>query len=148
MAPASQLLAKLLMGLTIAVVCILPMAILVTIALPDFLWQIVIGFLCAMALMTVTTTLSLMIDANHPKFGWKSETEAIKQNGIAAVSMFGAMAAVMVSGGVLYGLTALGLSVTAALAIIVGMALVADGLLIRRLLLRTAETYISKEVLL
>lgn len=147
-APASQLLAKLLMGLTIAVVCILPMAILAAIALPDFLWQIVIGFLCAMALMTVTTTLSLMIDANHPKFGWKSETEAIKQNGIAAISMFGAMAAVMVSGGALYGLTVLGLSVTAALAIIVGMALVADGLLIRRLLHRTAETYISKEVLL
>jgi len=144
--PQTQLLAKLLMGLTVNLICSLPMAILLFFLLPAVQVQIVIGYVAALLFSTATAITSLMVDVNHPKFGWKSETEAIKQNGFAALSMFGDMAFIVVCGGAFYGLTLLGVSMEAALLILCGIALVADVLLMARLLGKTSRHYILQEV--
>lgn len=144
--PQTQLLAKLLMGLTINLICALPMALVAFFVLPASRVQIVLGFLAALCFSTATAVVALMIDVNHPKFGWKSETEAIKQNGMAALSMFGAMGFIALCGGAYYGLTVLGVSLTGALLILCAAVVVADVLLIRRLLGSTARHYILQEV--
>lgn len=144
--PQTQLLAKLLMGLTINLICALPMALVAFFVLPASQVQIVLGFLAALCFSTATAVVALMIDVNHPKFGWKSETEAIKQNGMAALSMFGAMGFIALCGGAYYGLTVLGVSLTGALLILCAAVVVADVLLIRRLLGSTARHYILQEV--
>ena len=144
--PKIQLLAKFLMGLTINLICALPVAILGFVVLPAFRLQIIIGFLAAMLICVAPTTLALMIDVNHPKFSWKSETEAIKQNGIAAISMFATMALIAVCAGAYYGLTVLGVSLSGALAILCAAAFVMGILLIRRLMTHTARSYILQEV--
>ena len=144
--PQTQLLAKLLMGLSINVITAAPMAIVAVIALPVFLPQIAAGFVISMAFTLATTILALMIDANHPKFLWKSETEAIKQNGIAAASMFGIIGFVALCGAAFYGLTVLGMSYTNALLLLFALAVVADVFLYRRLMRSTARHYILQEV--
>ena len=144
--PQTQLLAKLYMGLTINLICALPMALIFFFILPAFQTQIAIGFLASMLFSTATSVWALMVDVNHPKFGWKNETEAIKQNGMAALSMFGAMGFIAACGGAYYGLTVLGLSLTGALWILCAAVLVMDALLIRRLLGNTSKNYLLQEV--
>ncbi|HNW85823.1 MAG TPA: hypothetical protein PLP25_00700 [Candidatus Limiplasma sp.] len=144
--PQIQLLAKLLMGLTINLICALPMAILLFFLLPAFQWQIAIGFFASLLFSTGTAIASLMVDVNHPKFGWKSETEAIKQNGFAALSMFGAMGLIALAAGLYYGLTWLGVSSAGALAILCAVMLLADVLLVLRLVGATSRRYILQEV--
>lgn len=144
--PQVQLLAKLLMGLTINLICALPMALVAFFVLPACRVQIIVGFVAALCFSTATAVVALMIDVNHPKFSWKSETEAIKQNGMAALSMFGAMGFIAICGGAYFGLTVLGVSLTVALIILCTAVLVADVLLIRRLLGSTAKHYILQEV--
>ena len=144
--PSVQLMAKLLMGLTINVICSLPMALVAFFVLPMFQLQTVIAYAMSIVFSTATAIASLMIDVNHPKFSWKSETEAIKQNGVAALSMFGAMGFVVACGGAFYGLTVLGLPMYGTLAILCAVVLAVDVLMIRRLITHTSQIYILQEV--
>jgi len=144
--PGTQLMAKLTMGITLNVITSLPIAAITFVMLPVLRWQIAAGFLCALLFSTATSAAALMMDAAHPKFGWKSETEAIKQNTMAAISMFGGMAALALCGVAYYGLTVLGASYALAMFLLCAIALTADVLMLFRLTGKTAQTYILQEV--
>ncbi|MCE5342229.1 MAG: hypothetical protein LLF96_01385 [Eubacteriales bacterium] len=144
--PQTQLAAKLMMGLTLNLLSGIPMAIVLMFVLPAIRAELVIGFLCSLLFSTATSTASLMIDVAHPKFGWKNETEAIKQNGMATIAMFGSMAFLVVCGAAFYGLHALGLHYALTLLAVCAAALGLDVLLLRRLTGKAAETYILQEV--
>ncbi len=145
-APQTQLLAKLLMGLTLNMVETLPMVILAAVLLPALSAQVWAGWVCSFLFTTATSIFGLMVDAAHPKFGWKNETEAIKQNGLAALTMFGGMFFLAACGAAVYGLTLLHWSTLNAFAVVCVAVAVVDGLLMRRLMGRTSTTYILQEV--
>ncbi len=144
--PGTQLTAKLLMGVTLNLISALPIGILLFFILPAFGTEIVVGFLCGLLFSTGATIASLMLDVSHPKFGWKNETEAIKQNGLAALSMFGSMAFIAACGAAFYGLTVLGVSYVLSFVILCAVAAAGDVLLLKRLRGKTAQTYILQEV--
>jgi len=144
--PATQLTAKLVMGLTLNLISSLPVAVLALFALPAFRAETVVGFLCGLLFTTGTSTAALMIDVAHPRFGWKNETEAIKQNGIAAVSMFGIMALITAFGFIYYGLTRLGVTYITALVILCVIIATGDVLLMYRLKGKASRCYILQEV--
>ena len=145
-APQLQLFAKLLMGLTLNLISVLPLAILAFVALPSFRMQMIAGLFCSALFSTGTTIFELLVDVAHPKFGWKNETEAIKQNGLAALTMFGSMAFFAACGAAIYGLTLLRLPMADALIVICVVMLALDALLIKHLLGRSSRTYILQEV--
>ncbi|MDD3214459.1 MAG: hypothetical protein PHY64_12335 [Eubacteriales bacterium] len=144
--PQTQLLAKLAMGMVISLIGVLPIAVILFVVIPAFRVEIAIAFLCALLFTFAITTTGLMVDAAHPKFGWKNETEAIKQNGMAALTMFGGMGFVAACGGAYYGLSVLGLKGALILVILCAAVLIIDVLLFRRLLGKASETYILQEV--
>lgn len=145
-APETQLQAKLMMGLTLNLLSSVPVAVLLFMLMPAFRTQLVIGFLASLLFSTATAITGLMIDTNHPKFGWKNETEAIKQNGMATLAMFGSMGAIVLCAAAYVGLTMLKVSLTGSLWIVCGIALVADILLYRRLVRHTSKRYLLQEV--
>ena len=124
----------------------LPMVILAAVLLPPLSVQVWAGWVCSFLFSTATSIFGLMVDAAHPKFGLKNETEAIKQNGLAALMMFGGMLFLAACGAALYGLTLLHWSTLNAFAVVCVVVAVVDGLLMRRLMGRTSTTYILQEV--
>ena len=146
--PQRLLLSKLLMGLTISVVGSLPTALLLAFFFPALAAYVLIGYLFSLLFILCTAMIGLMMDVGHPKFGWKNETEAIKQNGMATLAMFGGMGLVAACGFAYYGLTNLGLSETAAYILLCAAALFADLALLKRLNGKAAKAYIKKEVAL
>ncbi len=144
--PQTQLGAKFAMGLTMNLITAVPLAALLMAVLPAFLPELVIGFLCSLLFSVATAATGLMVDVAHPKFGWKNETEAIKQNGMAALTMFGSMGFVAVCGAAYYGLHRLGVSYAASLALICAIVAAADVLLLRRLFGKASAHYILQEV--
>lgn len=146
--PQRLLLAKLGMGLSIGIIGTLPTAVMLVVMLPGLAPYALIGYAFALPLILCTQLAALMLDVSHPKFGWKSETEAIKQNGMAALSMFGGMGLVVACGFAFYGLSSLGVPPAVSYFAICGAALTADLLLMRRLNGKSAQTYLLKEVVL
>ena len=144
--PQAQMLAKFYMGLTVNLICALPIAVILIVVLPQMTAEILAGFLIGQAIAIATGLFALMVDAAHPKFNWRSETEAIKQNSLAALNMFAAMAFILVCGGAFLGLTALGLSLTGALLILCAVLVALDVLLTRRMLGKASRTYILQEL--
>ena len=144
-APEKLMLSKLLMGLTIGMVSSLPTAVILSVVFPALIPYTVIGWLCSMLFTLCTSLIGLMLDASHPKFGWKSETEAIKQNGMASLSMFGGMGIIVASGLAFYGLSVLGISSILSYILLCALALLGDLMLYQRLTTKSAQTYIRKE---
>jgi ABC-2 type transport system permease protein len=144
--PQSQMLAKFLMGLTVNLICALPIAVILIAVFPQMAVEIIAGFLIGEAVSVATSLFALMVDAAHPKFNWRSETEAIKQNSLAALSMFAAMAFIVVCGGVYFGLTVLGMSLMGALLSLSATLVALDLLLARRMLGKASRTYILQEL--
>lgn len=144
--PATQLLAKLSMGMTLNVILSVPMLVLLCVAFPQLVLEWIIAYLASLLFALTTTISSLMVDVAHPKFGWKSETEAIKQNGIAALSMFVSMAYLALCGGAFYGLSRLGVSYMNAFLILCAVTAGIAGLLFHRLTGKSAQKYILQEV--
>ena len=144
--PQTQLLAKLMMGITINMICCFPMVVIVFIMLPSIIPELLIGFLCSLLFSTASTVAELMVDVAHPRFGWKNETEAIKQNGMASLGMFGSMGFIAACGGAFYGLSVLGVSHILSLVLLCAVALILNLLFFRRLLGKASKTYILQEV--
>lgn len=144
--PQTQMLAKVSMGMVVNLIGVVPIAAIIFAILPAFRTQITIAFLCSLLFTFANAVGGLMVDTAHPKFGWKNETEAIKQNGMAALSMFGGMGFIAACGGAYYGLSVLGLSGTLTLVVICAAVLLIDGLLFLRLLGKASKTYILQEV--
>ena len=139
------LLSKLLMGITISLLISLPMAIMLAVLLPSLALPIILGFVLSQLLALCTATISLYRDIRHPKFGWKSETEAIKQNWIAAMSMFGGMAVVVSCAVVLYLGTTIGVALSLSYPVLCALVLFADLWLIRRLFSKGSQAYLRAE---
>ena len=144
--PQTQLLAKLMMGITINMICCFPMVVIIFIMLPTIIPELLIGFLCSLLFSTASTVAELMVDVAHPRFGWKNETEAIKQNGMASLGMFGSMGFIAACGGAFYGLSVLGVSHILSLVLLCAVALILNLLFFRRLLGKASKTYILQEV--
>lgn len=144
--PRNHLLAKLLMGLTVNMLCVLPITVILLVAIPSLALTILLGFIVSCFFSTAMASFALMVDARHPRFGWKNETEAIKQNGIAALTMFGSMGFIVLCGAAFYGLLILNMAALNALFIVMGIALGLDVFLINRLMKTTANTYIHQEI--
>ncbi len=144
--PRNHLLAKLLMGLTVNMLCVLPITVILLVAIPSLALTILLGFVVSCFFSTAMASFALMVDARHPRFGWKNETEAIKQNGIAALTMFGSMGFIVLCGAAFYGLLILNMAALNALFIVMGIALGLDVFLINRLMKTTANTYIHQEI--
>ena len=144
--PRNHLLAKLLMGLTVNMLCVLPITVILLVAIPSLALTILLGFVVSCFFSTAMASFALMVDARHPRFGWKNETEAIKQNGIAALTMFGSMGFIVLCGAAFYGLLILNVAALNALLIVMGIALGLDVFLINRLMKTTANTYIHQEI--
>ncbi|HRX08675.1 MAG TPA: hypothetical protein P5559_05875 [Candidatus Limiplasma sp.] len=139
------LLSKLLMGVTIALLISLPMAIVLAVLLPSLALPIILGFVLAQLFMLSNAVIGLHRDIKHPKFGWKSETEAIKQNWVAAMSMFGGMAIVVSCAVVLYLGTTIGIALSLSYPVLCALALAADFWLLRRLFSKGSQAYLLAE---
>ncbi len=144
--PSQLLLSKLMMGLTVGMINSLPSMILISVLFPSLLQYAVIGWLLSLLFISFTAIISLMMDVGHPKFSWKNETEAIKQNGMASLSMFAGMGVVAASGFLSYWIEKLGVSTAMIFGALCVLAAAADLLLLRRLVTKSAMNYIQKEV--
>jgi ABC-2 type transport system permease protein len=140
------LLAKLLMGMTLGVIGSLPSAVLLAVFIQSLGWYALIGFLPAMLFILCTSLIGLTLDISHPKYGWKTETEAIKQNGMATLAMFGGMGLIAACGFLYYFLMQLGLSPLATYLAVCSAVLAADVILFKRLSTKSAQTYLLQEV--
>ncbi len=106
----TQLQAKLLMGMTINALVSLPMAILCAVAMPSMWAYLFVGWLLATVFSLLVTALGILLDAYRPRFNWRTETEAIKQNVNEVISMFGAMALLLLLSVAVYWLIAKGIA--------------------------------------
>lgn len=145
-APQTLIRAKLMMGITINVVSVVPLAAMLMVMMPSLRFTLGTGLLLSFLFSTLLTCFALLMDTRYPRFGWKNETEAIKQNGIAALSMFAGMAFILLFGAGFFGLTLLKLQPLYALLIVCGSALALDAWLLHRLMGKAAERYISMEI--
>ena len=83
----TQLQAKLLMGMTINLISALVGAVMFICMLPSFTPVIVLALLFSQVTNWGLSSFSLALDAARPKFHWRNEMQAIKQNGNIALGM-------------------------------------------------------------
>ena len=91
-APAIQMKAKLLMGMSINQLAALVTGLLCSVLLGRYALWLLPGFLLTLAVNYACCALSLTIDAIHPNYDWINETQAIKQS---MNVMWGMLAALM-----------------------------------------------------
>ncbi len=138
--------AKLAMGLTIDLICIAPILLLLLIALPGYAAQTLLALLIGLLYGIASTTFSIVLDASRPRYGWKTETEAMKQSTNGAISMFASMGAAAALGFGCFGLTRLGLTLSLSLGGVARAIALIAALLVWLLLNRTSRGYLEKEV--
>lgn len=85
--PRTQLQAKLLMGMTINLISAIVGAAVFLCALPSFAPVILLALLFTQVTNWGMSSFSLALDAARPKFHWRNEMQAIKQNGNIALGM-------------------------------------------------------------
>ena len=78
--PATQLNAKLLMGMSINQLAALVTGGICSVLLGRYALWLLPGFLLTLAMNYACCALSLTIDAIHPNYDWINETQAIKQS--------------------------------------------------------------------
>ena len=83
----TQLCAKVLVGMAVNAVSMLTAVIALAVIFPRFLVWFIPAIVMATAASFATTALSLTIDAIHPRLNWVNETQAMKQNFNAMISM-------------------------------------------------------------
>lgn len=82
--------AKLMVGLRLALVGLLPAAALLIVFAPGFALEIVLALALSGLYCFICAAISLARDVRSPKLNWVTETEAIKQNTGSMVSIFAA----------------------------------------------------------
>jgi ABC-2 type transport system permease protein len=95
---ATQILAKQLFGFSINFFTCLTTAIALIVLVPSQTIYILAAFVMGLLFGYACNGMSLALDASHPKFNWRNETEAIKQNTMSLLSMFLGVAAVGLMG--------------------------------------------------
>ena len=142
----TQLQAKLLMGMSINAMMSLPMAVIFGIFMPTLWAYLLVGWAISTVFSLLTTALGILLDVYRPRFGWRSETEAIKQNPNEVISMFGAMALVLALGGLCFWLMKLGLALQWIVLLLVAALLIGAFLSYRALVGQGANRYSLQEV--
>ena len=84
---AAQLLAKQLFGFSINFLTCLTTAVALVILMPSQLMYILAAFVLGLLFGFAANGMGLALDASHPRLNWRNETEAIKQNPMALLSM-------------------------------------------------------------
>ena len=135
--------AKQLFGFSINFLTCLTTLITMLILLPGQVLYVTAAFVMGLLFGFFANALSLILDAKHPRFDWRNETEAIKQNPMALLFMFLTWAIAFALGFGVWGLYSLGISlnlVSWLLALV--LALLAGGAYF--MLLRVADTSYAK----
>ncbi len=144
--PAStQLLAKLLMGLTITGVTIALTAVTLGIMLPTLWPQVLAGAVASLPFALLTCVLGLLMDVYHPRLNWKSETEAVKRNMNGVFSMLSTLALMGLFIAGFFWLGSLGLAQNLSILLILALIVILDVLLIIWLLGSASKTYLLQE---
>lgn len=82
-----QLRAKAYMGLVFHMVGVVLITVMLIVLLPSFWMETLAAAVCSVAPAALMSLSSVIIDAYHPRLNWKNETEAVKQNTNALLSM-------------------------------------------------------------
>ena len=129
----TQLQAKLLMGMTINLISALVGAVMFICMLPSFTPVIVLALLFSQVTNWGLSSFSLALDAARPKFHWRNEMQAIKQNGNIALGMLISFLLLIVPtvAFFLLGGLSLGLRTAAVVGICVLESLIGYGILMR-----------------
>ncbi len=109
---ATQLMAKQLFGFSINFLTCVTTAITLVVLMPSQFMYILAAFVMGLLFGYAANGMSLALDASHPKLNWRNETEAIKQNAMALLSMFLGVAAAGVLGVLVWVLFKAGLSLS------------------------------------
>lgn len=91
-----QLRAKAYMGLVFHMIGVALITVMLIVLLPTFWMETLVAAVCSVAPAALMSLSSVIIDAYHPRLNWKNETEAVKQNTNALLSMLLNMVAIAV----------------------------------------------------
>lgn len=129
----TQLQAKLLMGMTVNLISALVGAVMFICMLPSFTTVILLALLFSQVTNWGLSSFSLALDAARPKFHWRNEMQAIKQNGNIALGMLISFLLLIVPtvAFFLLGGLSLGLRTAAVVGICVLESLIGYGILMR-----------------
>lgn len=108
----TQLMAKQLFGFSINFLTCLSTAVTLMVLLPGQALYVTAALVMGLLFGFFTNALSLVLDVKHPRFDWRNETEAIKQNPMALVFMVLSMGVAFVLGFGVWGLYKLGVSLS------------------------------------
>lgn len=89
-----QLRAKAYMGLVFHMIGVALITVMLIVLLPTFWMETLVAAVCSVAPAALMSLSSVIIDAYHPRLNWKNETEAVKQNTNALLSMLLNMVAI------------------------------------------------------
>ncbi len=140
---ATQILAKHLFGFSINLLTCLTTAIALIVLIPSQTMYILAAFVMGLLFGYAANGMSLALDASHPKLNWRNETEAIKQNAMALLSMFLGVAAAGLMGVAVWLLFKAGVSLTI-LAILLTVLLTFLAIAAHVFLLRRADIWYSR----
>lgn len=140
---AAQLMAKQLFGFSINFLTCLTTAITLAALMPAEVGHILAAFALGLLFGFSSNALSLALDASHPKLNWRNETEAIKQNAMALLSMVLGVAAGGVLGLGVWGLFTIGVSLPL-IAWLLTIVLLSSALAAYTLLVRRAKGWYSR----
>ncbi len=119
----TQLIAKQLFGFSINLLTCLTTALAMIILVPTQAMYIIAALLLGLLFGYGCNALGLALDASHPRLNWRNETEAIKQNPMALVTMVLGLIASGALGAGIWLLSQAGISLTV-LAWMLGIVLV------------------------
>jgi ABC-2 type transport system permease protein len=140
---ATQILAKQLFGFSINFLTCLTTAIALIVLIPSQIFYILAAFAIGLLFGYAANAMSLALDASHPKFNWRNETEAIKQNVMALLSMFLGVAAAGLMGVSVWLLWQTGVSLSI-LTILLTILLAVLAIASHVFLLRKADNWYSR----
>jgi ABC-2 type transport system permease protein len=140
---ATQILAKQLFGFSINFLTCLTTAIALIVLIPSQTIYILAALVMGLLFGYACNGMSLALDASHPKLNWRNETEAIKQNAMALLSMFLGVAVAGLLGVAVWLLWQAGISLSL-LAILLTVVLTALAIASHDFLLRRADNWYSR----
>lgn len=133
----TQLQAKLLMGMTINLISAIVGAVMFICLLPAFTPVILLALLFTQVTNWGLSSYSLALDAARPKFHWRNEMQAIKQNGNIALGMLISFLLLVIPVAVFFLLGELTLNARAA--VVIGICIV-ESVIGYAILMRVADT--------
>ena len=142
----TRLRAKLWMSMTISFISLIPMTILLCALLPGLIKLTLLAVAATVVFQLFSNAISIIRDIKHPRLDWKTETEAIKQNSQAAISMFLTIGFVGIIALAFWGLTSSGLSTWTTFFVLLAVIAVAAVVTVSLLLGKFSKQYSQQEI--